>query len=671
MREWLYVLLALLPVMAASAQTADSLSLREVVVEGARMVNRAGGMVIYPTAEQKESAATVYSVLAKAALGGVRVDEVRHTITTLDGRGEVELRLNGVVASAADLLLVAPSDLLRIEYSDSPGVRHGRDVGRVINLVVRVPVAGWAAGASLVGAVTAVEGRNSVYVRANRGKSEVGFDYGIDYNRYSEARIEETASYLMPDNARRTIVRRDAGGLLSALSHRVGLAYSLRRDSTLVFQARLRADISRTPHDDSRRVVAVGEATDEATKLSSERSVSPVADVFLDARLGRVSNLTVSAAVTLADRRRNYSYDEGAPYSYSMHGRNWRFDGEAVAKSRLRPFTVSVGMLCSQRYDMADYGGDVAAADRSRVSDIYAFAQLEGKLCRADYIAGIGVSTYYFRRNAISHRFTLLRPKLTVQYPLARGLKLRYGIVLSEYMSGMAATGSTAVRLNSMEVEAGNPGLEPYRRVEQSLRLSYDAMRLSAALQGTYRVNRDCNMERYSRSVDGDGNAVFVKTQANGGYCSMFYVTGYCRADIVRSRLSVTANGGLYRFINIGADYRHFYTAFNGGMSVAAYLGKFTLTAVADNGWRFMEGESRRRLGCAVSIIAACRLGNFSLSAYWQNPFCTAVTTMSAELVNRLVSKTTSVRNGDIGNLVGVSVSWSMERGRKYDAISR
>lgn len=671
MMAGMVVALALCLATGALAQTADSLSLKEVVVEGARVVSKADGQVIYPTDEQKEASATVYGVLAKVGLQGVRVDEVMHTLTPLDDRGSVEVRLNGIPTTASDLLRVVPSDLLRIEYSDSPGVRHGRDVGRVVNLVVRVPVSGYAAGAHLTNAATAAVGSDNVYVRANRGKGEFGLDYGVAYRRFGDVRREETARYLMPDNTVRTIVRRDVGGLQSAVSHSVGLTYSLRPDSALAVQARLRADISRSPHDDSRRLVAGSGGETEARQRQAGRSVTPVADVFLDARLGGRSRLTASVAATLDDSRSDSYYDEGSPYAYNKHRRSYRFDGEAVLESNFRPFTASLGLLCSQRYDAEDYGGDVAASDCSRTSDVYAFAQLKGRLWRIDYVAGLGVSTYYFRRNALSHRFTLLRPKLTVQYPLARRLKLRYDIELSEYMSRMAATGSAAIMVNSMEVDEGNPGLRPYRRVEQSLRLSYDAARLSASLQATYRVNRDCNMERYSRRTDAAGNTVFVRTQANGGDCSMFYATGYCRADIVARRLSLTAGGGLYRFINIGADYRHFYTAFNGSMSVAAYFGKLTLTAAADNGWRFMEGESRGRQGGAVYMTVAYRLGRFSLAAYWQHPLRSTVTSESTELMNRFVSKSIANRNGNLGNLLGISISWTMEKGRKYEAISR
>lgn len=301
--------MALAPVVAAGAQEADSLWMREVVVEGARVVSKAGGVAIYPAQWQKEASASLYAVLARAGLNGIRVDEVGNTITPLDNRGGVELRINGVKASAYDLLQVAPTDLLRIEYTDSPGVRHGREVGRVVNFIVRVPVAGYGAGARLSNAVTAAVGRNSVYARASRGTSQVSVDYGMGYTRFDGARTEETARYLMPGNTLRTIVRSDADGLMTALSHSVGLAYSMRRDSVLAFQARLRTDIERTPHNDSRRVVADGNVASGASMLSAERRATPVADVFLDASLGSKTRLTVSAAVSMADSRRDYSYD--------------------------------------------------------------------------------------------------------------------------------------------------------------------------------------------------------------------------------------------------------------------------------------------------------------------------------------------------------------------------
>ena len=100
-------------------------------------------------------------------------------------------------------------------------------------------------------------------------------------------------------------------------------------------------------------------------------------------------------------------------------------------------------------------------------------------------------------------------------------------------------------------------------------------------LQGYWRLNANCNMEKYTRK---DGH--FYQTQTNAGNeCSFFFIQSYNRWEAIPEHLSITLYGGIYRFFNFTDDYRHTYTAFNGGASVEAYLGKWTLTAYADNGW--------------------------------------------------------------------------------------
>lgn len=114
-RLWIGLILQMY-VVAVCAQNADSIALKEVVIEGAKVVNKVDGKAIYVTSEQRNSSASAYGVLAKLGLGGIRVDEVMHTITPLDNRGRVEVRVNGVPTDISDLLRVAPSDILCVEY---------------------------------------------------------------------------------------------------------------------------------------------------------------------------------------------------------------------------------------------------------------------------------------------------------------------------------------------------------------------------------------------------------------------------------------------------------------------------------------------------------------------------------------------------------------------------
>ncbi|MBQ9285969.1 MAG: hypothetical protein IJ209_06800 [Bacteroidaceae bacterium] len=77
----------------------------------------------------------------------------------------------------------------------------------------------------------------------------------------------------------------------------------------------------------------------------------------------------------------------------------------------------------------------------------------------------------------------------------------------------------------------------------------------------------------------------FYQTPSNAdNQCNLFYVQLYSQWQAIPEKLSFYLYGGLYRFYNRGEDYRHTYNAFNGGASVQTYLGKWTLSAYADNG---------------------------------------------------------------------------------------
>lgn len=82
----------------ANAQNVDkTITLNEVTVKASKVVNKADGMIIYPTDVQKQTSNNGYSILEKLTLANIRIDNISHTITAIDNRGSVQLRINGIV----------------------------------------------------------------------------------------------------------------------------------------------------------------------------------------------------------------------------------------------------------------------------------------------------------------------------------------------------------------------------------------------------------------------------------------------------------------------------------------------------------------------------------------------------------------------------------------------
>ena len=60
-------------------------------------------MVIYPTDSQRQASTNGYSFLEKLTLPNLRVDNISHTISAIDNRGGVQLRINGIIVDKPEM----------------------------------------------------------------------------------------------------------------------------------------------------------------------------------------------------------------------------------------------------------------------------------------------------------------------------------------------------------------------------------------------------------------------------------------------------------------------------------------------------------------------------------------------------------------------------------------
>ena len=634
-------------------------TLQEVTVKGSKVVQRVDGQTIYPTRQQLESSTNGYSLLSKLTLPHLRIDPVMHTITALSNLGNVQVRINGIMASKEDLLALDMKAVQHIDYIDNPGVRYGEGIAYVVNIIVKKPVSGYDIGADLTNTLTAVNGDETFYGKFNYGKSEFGVNYSLGYQNFKGTGYEEQATYELESGEKRSILRQQLDGQNKSLNHNIQLTYSLS-DSNYVFQSKLSASRDIQPH-------RLWSKFDSFEDRSSSRTSSPALDLYFHRDFKRHQSLTANAVATYIKTDSHAEHNEGGNYAYNVTGKTYSLWTEAVYENRLKPFTLSLGAQYGQKYINNVYSGDANADNAMRSSTLYFFGQLKGRLGKLGYMGGLGVSTRYYRQAEWNDRFLLFRPKLTVAYPLARNLRAKYDFEVSQHVSQIALVSDVSIKQNAMETLVGNPEITPNRVTSHDLRLTYSKPRIMSELQGYWRLNANCNMEKYTRK---DGH--FFQTQTNAGNeCSFFFIQSYNRWEAIPEHLSITLYGGIYRFYNFTDNYRHTYTAFNGGASVEAYLGRWTLTAYADNGWNFMEGEHRGHQAPAWYLTASYQLKNITLSLYAQHPFCARPLTNKTEVLSHYIHKDITQHSRDFGNMLTLNITWHLSSGRKYRDIQR
>lgn len=633
-----------------------------VTIEATRVIQKPDGQLIFPSKTQRNSSTNGYSLLAKLSLPRIRINETMHTITALNNNGDVQIRINGVIATKTELINMNPKLVKNIEFIDNPGVRYGENVGYVLNIRTAKSKQGGAIGIDLNNALTTKSSDNTAFVKFNRGNSELSFSYSFNYQDFKGSRTKEEANYQLSNNTSYYIERNDLSSRNRTVRNGLQLKYNLA-DSALsyVFQASLSNDFNHSLNNDKTYQMFTPEGNFLSESRNSERSFSPVLDLYYYRKLGKSNNITANIVGTTIGTKANNYLKEVSPYIYNVDGQMRSLYSELIYEHQLRPFTISAGINSMLKYIRNEYIGDVKSFNKMNYSTLYMFSEIKGNWQKLGYVLGIGATNAGYKQATDKYNYWLFRPKLSLNYSVTQALSVRYSFEIFEHISRMAMISNTKIRENSREWRVGNPNIEPNKVVQQIVNISYVRPRFYNLVDFFWRLNTNPNMSKYVRNANNE----FYYMQANQKRIEMFSISDAFNIKIIPDVLETTLVGALYRFINEGDDYKHSLTTFNFQASIQAYLGRWTLTAYADNGWKFNEGETLAHNGSNIYVGSSYRLGNLYLSLYLQNPFMQHHKDLHSHILNCYVMKNIVQRNRDMGNFLTFNLSWNLEFGHR------
>ena len=644
-----------------------TITLDEVTVKVAKVVNKADGMIIYPTDAQKQASNNGYSILEKLTLANLRVDNISHSITAIDNRGGVQIRINGIVVGKQEMLALNPKDITKIDFINNPGVRYGDGIAYVIDIVTRRNESGYTIGTELTSALTTLQGDGMVYGKWNKGKSEWSLSYGVSGYKTKGSKSKQLAEYTLTDGSIYTIERNDVESLRKSISHDAKLTYNWADSTATVFQASLSGAFNNAPDNYTVKDITDGTRQYRATSRAKDKSLSPVLDIYFFRQLTPCQSITANAVGTYISTQTSSYYDEGTPYQYDVDGKTASLLTEIIYENRLKPFTFSTGLNNSYKYIKNDYLGDASALTKTNNNRLYAFAEIKGMFRPLRYTLGAGASYIHYTQNGHRYNFWTFRPKASLTYNLNNNMQLSYTYQMWDRVSRIAMTSDAMVRTNSMEWTVGNPDLKPSHDMEHRLQFSYNNNRLQTFFDVYFKQCLKPNMAHYERTDDNQ----FIYTQINQKEIDALNVMAYASYWLLPEKLQIAANGGIYRCFNFGYDYTHCYTSWFYAGSITAYLGHFTLQGYIDNGNRFLEGESKGYNEAYSVLKASYTWRDLQFSLSWANPFDSNHKSYENELLNRNLYKHTIGYSKDSGNLVTLNISWRLSRGSKHKSAEK
>lgn len=640
-------------------------SLGEVVVKARRVVNKDDGLMIYPTDEQRDASVNVYGILKRLSLPNIRVNE--SSVSAIDQRGFVQIRINGIIADVADMKSIDPKDVIRIRFIDNPGVRYGEGTAYVIDIMTRRNYMGYAAGVEINQGVNRKHGSYMTYGKWNRGLGELSLSYDFDYMDNDKMRITEDADYHLNDGSLFNITRSDFDKRSRSFNNNVKLKYNHSDSAKNVFQTSLSASFNNTPGNHVSTNIKDGTHNYISTTNDKNKVISPVLDIYYSHQITAQQNITMNAVGTLISTDAFHSDDEGGMYKYFTNGRSYSLLSELIYENHLKPFTFSAGVNFKQKYTNNEYTGSLKTVNAMHDSRSQIFTEMRGHLSNLNYMAGVRASYINNRQGKYKYNDWFFCPKIFLSYDFTPNLQLRYDFSSEDRASRIAMKGDAMIRQNSMEWIKGTPDLKTNRDIYNILRLSYNTERLQTFGEMFYKICSHPNMAVYERTHDDK----FIYTQRNQKKIEAINAMLYVNYWLIPNKLSAMVYGGLFRCFNFGDDYTHCYTSYFGSANVNAYLGNLSLSAFIDAGSRFLEGETKGYNAGSADLQASYRLNNFNISLVWSQPFTSSRRLFQSEILNRNLQKLRTLRSSFDTNSVSINVSYRFGGGRKYNAAKK
>lgn len=145
-----------------------TVALKEISITQSRVIRKADRWVILPSEQQINSSMNGLDLFDKMNKFHLWVDKNKETIT-YGANQYVQVRINGMKASAKDVATLLPQQVLKVEYYEHPGKKFGGEGAKgVLNFIVKHVDGGGAASLSLTDGLSAGTGNNRASIKLNK-----------------------------------------------------------------------------------------------------------------------------------------------------------------------------------------------------------------------------------------------------------------------------------------------------------------------------------------------------------------------------------------------------------------------------------------------------------------------------------------------------------------------
>ena len=644
--------------------------LDEVVVEGSRVTEEAGRFVVLPDPKEAEVAGRGLTLLDMQQLPGLEVDVAMQNIT-IDG-GTPILQINGKEVPLNRFINVRPEQILRIEYSNDPGIRYlDRNVSGVINLVLKESDDGGNVMARVQSAFTTGFVDGYLMAAHHKGKSEFSLQYNLSHRNYKNVPYEMIDSYIAEE---RTVERNmEMNSPFNYITHNITGEYTYQPNDSTMFVATLRDYIDNNHWFGTGTITETENGTTiqmGMNKQSDRKGNSPMLDLFFTHKLRNRQKIELNMVgqYSQSDYYNNLIYSDSEnewEYPTKVINNGYAVSGEAVYSKQFNRSEARIGLQYQHNFASNDYVIYETQTEMTK-DNTYLYCGIGGSISNnVMYSLGTGVKLFTVADGIDTRRYVRNLSTALLFWRISNSWSLTATTYFVPSLPSLSDLSPVLQRVDDVEAIRGNDALKPSNTMNSTLRLQYNNKGWFAGMTGSYFRNFSPTVRLYQYVPELD---LFVGTPQNTDYYQRFQLKAEVGVKQLFDRLNITLNGKLKKEEAKGEEFYHDNLNFSSGIN-AQFVWK---QLVVGCNFDFLPdkslfGEEISIGEMSQSIYVEYNWKSLNASLAWHCPFNKKGFMYQTSGLSAVHPYCHTNWTSDNGNMVVLGLTWKFNYGKAFN----
>ena len=638
--------------------------LDEVVVKSERVVQKIDRQLVMPTSAQKKAATNGISLLQHLQIPGLSVNAIEKNISTNYGES-VQLRINGVEVTQAEVIAIRPEDVIRVEVHEQSGLRYG-GAAAVVDYIVRRRESGGNVSADFTNGISPFGfGNYQLSGKYHQGKSS--FTALAQWSRRDlEWNRENEEMFYYPD---KVITNRETVSAPNRIKYdyiTTSLNYNYTNGEKSMLNIAFRNNTQDIPYGFTDRNTILHQEDKEYEVKDREQSKThiPSLDAYYQLNLKNDQHLYFDVVGTYlkSNNQRTYSITEAGRTPVEIHskteGDKYSIIGEAIYETPLWGGKFSTGMKHNQATMDNVYDGDERTKVSMNTAETSFFTEYQRKMGKLNYTLGVGALRTSYKQGDASQEKYFFHPALNLSYQLGK-VFLRYNASLSGYAPSLSALSDVQQQIDAYQVRRGNPSLKSVTYFTNRLSASYRNKWMSLDLSARYSYDDKPIMEETLYE-----GGMFIRTYANQKALHRLMCQTSIQIRPFKEYLSVNLNPFFNRYISQGNTYLHTHSNWGFRGSIVGMYKQWVFMADMSTSYHDLEGETITKGEAIHSIALGYNKGKWAVQMMTMNPF-TNDYHQGRENLSKLAPNKQLAFSKDFTRMVMLNVSFNLSFGKQ------